>query len=126
MMKGIVRTAVGILLPVLAMSIILGACASRPIEVRTPDFSSIPDGTYRGTCAAGIVKATVDVTMAGGRIERVAIVSHRCGKGKPAEAIVDDVVAKQSLEIDAVSGATRSSKVILKAIEFALAKRGGD
>jgi len=41
-------------------------------------------------------------------------------KGKPAEAIVDSVVAAQSLQVDIVSGATLSSKCILKAIEVAL------
>ncbi len=108
----------------LAIAASLGSCVSKPIEVKTPDFASLPDGVYRGAFAGGIVKATVDVTMTGGRIERVAIVSHRCGKGRPAEAIVADVVGRQSLEVDAVSGATRSSMVILKAIELALTDRG--
>jgi len=36
--------------------------------------------------------------------------------------IVDSVIENQSLDVDAISGATYSSKVILKAIENALAR----
>ena len=42
--------------------------------------------------------------------------------GNKAETIVDDVVDKQTLDVDTVSGATVSSKVILKSIENALLK----
>jgi uncharacterized protein with FMN-binding domain len=91
--------------------------------VNTPDIASLPDGTYRGSYDAGLVKATVDVLIAGGHIEKVTIVEHRNGMGSSAEVIVNDVVERQSLEVDAVSGATRSSKVILKAIEIALTRQ---
>ena len=67
-----------------------------------------------------MAKAIVNVKLAGRCIEKVAIVTHRTGKGKPTEAIVNDVVRRQSLVVDAVSGATRSSRVILKVIEVAL------
>ncbi len=110
--------AIAALLSVLSLQ----SCVSRDIEVKTPPFATLPDGTYRGSYASGLVKATVDVRLAGGRIEQVTIVSHKCGKGKPAEAIVDDVVSRQSLEVDAVSGATASSRVILKAVEVALTR----
>ncbi len=96
------------------------SCASSDIDVQTPNFTGLPDGAYTGSFDGGLVKATVNVAIAGGRIEKVTIVSHKCGKGKPAEVIVNDVVKRQSLDVDAVSGATRSSKVILKAIEVAL------
>ena len=36
------------------------------------------------------------------------------------KTLVDDVISKQSLEVDAVSGATVSSKCIIKAIENTL------
>jgi uncharacterized protein with FMN-binding domain len=105
---------------VLLAGVLLCSCASAGIAIKTPDFSALADGTYRGSFAAFPVSATVDVAMSGGRVEQVEIVSHRCGKGRPAEAIVNDVVASQSLEVDVVSGATLSSRVILKAIETAL------
>jgi uncharacterized protein with FMN-binding domain len=120
-------TGINLARPVLALTVMaavicLQSCATEPIEVKTPDFTLLADGTYRGSYETGLVKAVVDVLMASGRIENVTIVSHRCGKGRPAEVIVNDVVEKQSLDVDVVSGATRSSKVILKAIEIALTK----
>jgi uncharacterized protein with FMN-binding domain len=41
-------------------------------------------------------------------------------RGKPAETLARLVVERQTLELDAVSGATASSKAILKAGENAL------
>ena len=39
------------------------------------------------------------------------------------EKLADDMVKQQSLNVDAVSGATNSSKVIRKAVENALGNR---
>jgi len=98
----------------------LASCTMPEIRVTTPTFAELADGTYKGYYDGGLVKAEVEVTIASGAISAVTILKHDCGTGKPAEAIVDDVVAAQSLDVDAVSGSTHSSKVILKAIEVAL------
>lgn len=50
----------------------------------------------------------------------IEILKHRNGKGKKAEVIIDDVIKEQSLLVDAVTGATISSRAIFKAIEDAL------
>lgn len=50
----------------------------------------------------------------------IDLVKHNHGKGASAEIITDKVTEAQSLDVDIVSGATSSSKVILKAIEDAL------
>jgi len=84
------------------------------------DLSSVEDGTYTGSEDAGLVKASVEVTVSNHTITKVTILSHDCGKGKPAEVIVGDVVAANSLEVDAISGATLSSNVIKMAIYNAL------
>jgi uncharacterized protein with FMN-binding domain len=49
---------------------------------------------------------------------------HVNGKGTAAESIPETVVEKQTLQVDSVSGATYSSKVILLAIETALKNAG--
>jgi uncharacterized protein with FMN-binding domain len=54
------------------------------------------------------------------KIEYIELVKHKNGRGGPAEIIPIKVVEAQSLDVDIVSGATSSSKVILKAIENAL------
>ena len=54
------------------------------------------------------------------KIEDIQLLNHRNGKGKAAEVIPEKVVLSQSLKVDTITGATVSSKVILKAIEVAL------
>ncbi len=103
---------------------VLTSCVTKDIVVRTPDLSTVVDGEYRGFFDGGIVKAEVSVSISAGRIASVRILRHDCGRGKPAEVIVDSVVAAQSLEVDVISGASYSSKVILKAIEVALSPGG--
>ncbi len=84
------------------------------------NLSQIEDGVYNGSEDGGIVKASVAVTIENHRIINVRILSHECGKGKPAEVIVDDIVANNSLAVDTISGATYSSNVIRAAVYQAL------
>lgn len=54
------------------------------------------------------------------KIIAINILEHRNGMGSKAEAIINSVIQAQSLQVDAITGATGSSTVILKAIEDAL------
>jgi uncharacterized protein with FMN-binding domain len=105
----------------LALAFLGSSCAMRaPIIVDSVDFSRVRDGTFRGTYETTLVKAEMEAVMAAGKMTGLSVIRHECGLGKPAEAIVDRVLAAQSLDVDAVSGATTSSKVLLKATEMAL------
>jgi uncharacterized protein with FMN-binding domain len=89
------------------------------------DFSSltmseVEDGTYTGSEDAGVVKVKVEVTVKNHAITGITILQHDNGKGAPAEAIVNDIIEKNSLEVDAISGATHSSNVIKTAVLNAL------
>jgi len=86
------------------------------------DLATTLDGTYTGSEDGGIVKASVEVTVKDHAITQIKILSHECGKGKPAEVIVDTIVEKNSLEVDTISSATYSSNVIRMAVYNALAK----
>lgn len=90
------------------------------VTVTNVDLNKIPDGTYTGSCKVFPVEATVEVTVESHKIISINLIKHVNGQGKPAEVIPDKVVQAQSLDVDAISGATFSSKVILKAIENAL------
>jgi uncharacterized protein with FMN-binding domain len=90
------------------------------ITLEPVNISQVASGTYTGRAESPIVKATVQVTVEGGVITDVRIVEHFTGMGKPAEALAQTIEERQSLDLDAVSGATLSSKVILKAAENAL------
>ena len=87
------------------------------------DLTRVEDGIYTGSEDAGIIKATVEVTIKDHVITEVKILSHDSGQGKPAEVIVEDIVANNNLEVDAISGATYSSQVIKVAVYNALTKR---
>jgi uncharacterized protein with FMN-binding domain len=84
------------------------------------DLSTVPDGTYNGSYSAFPVSAEVEVTVLNHTITEIKIIKHDEGKGEPAEAITDRVISAQSIYVDAVSGATLSSKVIIMAIKDAL------
>lgn len=90
------------------------------ITVSNPDMASITDGTYVGEYSVMPVYVKVEVSVMGHKITNVKIIEHENGLGSKAEKIIDDVISKQSLEVDVVSGATVSSKCIIKAIENAL------
>jgi uncharacterized protein with FMN-binding domain len=127
------KTRWKVLIVLASLSVILviaGSLTIRSIErnlaslttVEIPEISlkEVPDGSYRGTYGALPVKVTVDVMVKAHRIEQVLIVEHINGQGKAAEALTDLVVARQLIALDAIAGATYSSKVLLLAIHDAL------
>lgn len=92
------------------------------LQISDIDLSQAADGTYTGSYKVMPVAAEVSVTIKDHKITDIKIIKHEKGKGAGAEAIPDMVVKAQSLKVDTVSGATHSSKVILKAIEEAVNK----
>jgi uncharacterized protein with FMN-binding domain len=92
------------------------------VPVTDIDTASLPDGTYEGSYARYPIAVIVEVTIKDGKYESIRLVKHDNGQGKAAELITDKVVEAQSLDVDAISGATYSSRVILLAIEDALKK----
>lgn len=92
------------------------------LAIGNPPIQHLADGVYEGACDADIIGATVSVSVANGRIVDVDILEHRTERGQAAEVIADSIVKEQRVDIDAVSGATNSSKVIQKAVENALSQ----
>lgn len=90
------------------------------ITITNVDLAKVADGTYSGSFKVFPVSAEVKVTVENHTITQIQLVKHKNGQGSAAEVIPDKVVAAQSLDVDIISGATSSSKVILKAIENAL------
>ena len=91
--------------------------------IQNVDLKNIPNGVYRGECNVFPISVIVDVTVNNHKIIKIDLIKHTNGKGTPAEILTSKVVEAQSLNIDTVSGATYSSKAILKAIENALLKK---
>ncbi|MBN2348890.1 MAG: FMN-binding protein [Bacteroidales bacterium] len=88
------------------------------LEEIEPD--NLNDGIYTGLYTIGPVKVITRVTVTDHIIKDIKIIKHRTGQGQAAEQIIEEVIKKQSVCLDAISGATISSKCILKSIETAL------
>ena len=89
------------------------------IEITDVDLAELSDGVYYGTQDAVLVSAEVWVTVSENEITNIKL-RHNHGRGEKAETIINSVQKEQTLDVDLVTGATSSSKVILKAIENAL------
>ncbi len=88
--------------------------------VIAPDH--VADGTYEGTAETPLVKVTVAVTVENHTLKDIQLLRHENGKGAPAEAMLPEMLSKNTSEVDTVSGATMSSKAIRAAVRDALAK----
>lgn len=111
----------------IVVSVAGGIKASKVIKepvfvINTIDIQKVEDGTYEGEYKTTMVKAIVKVSAKNKVITQLDIVKHDCGLGKKAEKITNNVLKAQSLQVDTISGATLSSRVILKATQNALDK----
>ena len=85
------------------------------------------DGIYRGTGSGFRGDITVDVTVEGGLITSITVVSSEEDRkyfDRAIDVILDDIYDAQTTQVDVVSGATYSSEGILQAVENALASAG--
>ena len=84
------------------------------------DLSGLADETYRGRHEFNFTYV-VDVTVRDFSIADIRIIANRDSKyAVRAGAVLQRVVDRQTPNVDAVSGATTTSKCLLKAIENAL------
>lgn len=84
------------------------------------DLNLVADGTYYGEADAGLVFVKVSVAVKDHSIKEIAVIEHKNGLGGKAEAITKDMIARNSYDVDAVSGATLSSETIKSAVSKAL------
>jgi len=86
------------------------------------DMTKVADGVYQGSTLTALVKVEVEVTVVNHKITKIVLLKHENGRGAAAETITDEMIAKNSYEVDAISSATTSSEVIKSAVSKALAK----
>ncbi len=85
--------------------------------------NKLNDGSYHGEFSHGPNKAKVQVTIQDQKITNIELLMHDAWKGKKAEEkVIIDIIQNQSTDVDAVSGATNSSHVIMNAVEMAIQK----
>ena len=96
----------------------------QPTSNTSMPSGTMKDGTYTGSGMGYNDNITVKVTVSGGKITDIAIVSS--DDDEPyftnARAVVARILSAQTTNVDAVSGATYSSKGIMAAVSDALQK----
>ena len=99
--------------------------AVRNIEFQDIDLSLVADGDYRGEFGYGSNMYEVEVKVIDHKIVAIEVVKNRDSEhAKKAEGVIERVIDAQSVQVDVVTGATTTSKAILKAIENALLSAG--
>ncbi|NLI97963.1 FMN-binding protein [bacterium] len=95
---------------------------TREMRIEDIDLSKIKDGVYQGSYSYVDAEFLVEVSVKDHRIEKIDIIEAFTGTpyAVKARAVVDTVVAHQSLNVDVITGATTTSKAYLKCIENAL------
>jgi uncharacterized protein with FMN-binding domain len=84
-------------------------------------LTGLADGTRSATVGEGDVSATVEVSVRSGMVDSLRLVAGKNMDPALAEEIFARVRKAGSVGVDAVSGATASSNVLLKAIAAAAA-----
>lgn len=92
----------------------------KKVKINEVPISQAADGEYVGEAQIKPVSAKVNVQVENGKITDIEIKDHMTGLGKNGEKIIDQIINKQSLDVDAISGATQSSVTITKAVENTL------
>ncbi len=90
------------------------------IEISDVNLSEIEDGYYEGSYNVFPISVDVSVFVKNHELKDIRIIKHDNGQGSSAEKITELILKSQSLNVDIISGATYSSKVIIKAVENAL------
>lgn len=74
----------------------------------------------KGKKRACIIFAGVVPMVENHVIISINLLKYKNGQGKPAEAILDEMIRRNTDEVDAISGVTISSKTIRNAVNQAL------
>lgn len=100
------------------------------IDTTAPSIASVPDGTYAGSAAVGVPLgsiaaapfASVEVTIVNHAYTAIKMTAPKNFPGGVSrfDALAARVVATQGTDVDAVSGATFTSKAFLKAVAKAV------
>lgn len=90
------------------------------LEIGTVNLDTVSDGEYVGVCQNKILFAVVRVKIQEHKITDVEVIEHKESYMEQARQIAERVCDEQSLNVDAISGATLTSDTVQKAIENAL------
>jgi uncharacterized protein with FMN-binding domain len=108
---------------------VLSGCASKEVQqtrqmpINGIDLQSVKDGEYQGDYSYSNFTYVVNVVVQNHHMTAVHVLKNRTTKkAKMAEGVIPRIIERQKNDVDVVSGATTTSKALLKAIENALSK----
>ncbi|MHB8062665.1 MAG: FMN-binding protein [Ruminiclostridium sp.] len=99
---------------------------ARNLPISAINFNNLNDGTYIGEYEGGKYKLRankVQVTVSSAKVTDIKILEHKENQSPEfTDKLYNRVIEAQSLQVDAISGATLTSKAYLKSVENALIK----
>lgn len=112
--KALIWAAVAVFALVAGAMFIMGrqVNALEQLDFAAVNTAALADGKYRGSAQALLVQAEVEVTVHKGRLTEVYLLRHFNGMGAAADVIVEHMVLQNTVDVDAIAGATASSTVI--------------
>jgi uncharacterized protein with FMN-binding domain len=112
-----------LILLMLAAALLIAACTPTPKLGRELDMAQLVDGVYDGHFKGGPNSVDVRVSIIEHKISNIEIIKHDAWKGHKADSVIPQrIIEKQSTDVDAVTGATNSSHVIMNAVQDAINK----
>lgn len=84
------------------------------------DLSSLENGVYSGSFGDFLIQVSLEVTVSDGRMTDITVTEQQSGPGYEARETIDRILEAQSPAVDAVSGATGSSRCIMISVYRAL------
>ena len=93
------------------------------MDIQNVDIKNISDGEYIGSFSYSNFEYKVKTIIKRHKIEEIIILQNRDTKhSKRAEGVVSEIIRNQTPNVDAISGATTTSKALMKAVENSLVK----
>lgn len=127
------RSVVAIMALLVSFAMVVGCAQNKPQEKATtqpePAKTQVADGTYQGTGDGKNGPIEVSVDIKGGKIVKVDVVKsgETAGISDAAMAEVPKAIVEfDSVNVNAVTGATLTSAGIMNAVSDALQKAGAD
>ncbi|MBI5700021.1 FMN-binding protein [Candidatus Saganbacteria bacterium] len=125
--KILITVGVILLLIVLGVGLLMyrlagmaGSIEKESAKLTKVDLKKVADGTYVGSFGNFVVSARVEVTVKNHRIKKITLVDQKCGPGYEARVTIDRMMKAQSPKVDAVTGASSSSRTLMVAVDRAL------
>ena len=117
----VVVIVLAVIIGAFAGFILLGKARTGSLTLDGVSLADAADGVYTGSYSGFRWSNTVQVTVKAHRITEIDVVKEQVIiTPETAQALKDKVLAAQNTQVDAVSGATVTSKAYLKAVENAL------